>query len=276
MTKTLTTLLIATLFMGLFSFLSKSKKTKENPKSTILGMVLLEDPNSFSLTGTINELRNIWKLEVNDKDADNDTAVLSINGYQVAIAVIKMPIPNQEVESAADYNYFWKSGALEVANHKGHIIISILDTGKNDLLENIVFSQVTSAVLKNSQALGVYLGSRTLVLKKEFYLENMDMMSESDLPIYNWVYFGLRQENGKQSVYTYGLSDFGKKEMEIVDSSKFLDELNEMMYNLTHYVIAFNVTLNDGETVGITAEEKILISESKGRFLEGKTLKINY
>ena len=48
------------------------------------------------------------------------------------------------------------------------------------------------------------------------------------------------------------------------------------MYNLTHYVLTYNVTLNDGETIGMSAEQKLRISESKGKFLEGKTLKIEY
>jgi hypothetical protein len=104
----------------------------------------------------------------------------------------------------------------------------------------------------------------------------VEMMSEEDLPLYNWVYFGLRKENGKQSVYTYGLADFGKMEMEIIESKNSIEELNEMMFNLTHYVIAFNVTLKDGETIGLSAEQKLKISESKGKFLEGKTLKIEY
>ncbi|MGV3586638.1 MAG: DUF4261 domain-containing protein [Adhaeribacter sp.] len=101
-------------------------------------------------------------------------------------------------------------------------------------------------------------------------------MAEDDLPLYNWIYFGLRQENEKQSVYTYGLADFNKKEMEIVNSRHSLEELNEMIFNLAHYVIENDVTLKDGETIGISAEQKLRISESKGKFLDGTTLKIEY
>ena len=84
-------------------------------------------------------------------------------------------------------------------------------------------------------------------------------MSEEDLPLYNWIYFGLRKENGKQSVYTYvnvSCKDFGKMEMEIVESENSIEELNEMMFNLAHYVIAFNVALKDGETIGISGLNK--------------------
>ncbi len=39
-------------------------------------MVLLEDPNSFDLIGTVSELRTKWKLKVNDNDSEEKAAVL--------------------------------------------------------------------------------------------------------------------------------------------------------------------------------------------------------
>ncbi|MBP0902939.1 DUF4261 domain-containing protein [Mariniflexile gromovii] len=262
--------------MGLFSFLKKEKKTESNTNSAILGMVLLEDPNSFDLKGTVNELKAKWKLKVNDNDADDKAAVLVIGEYNVAIANIPATIPEGEVERTAEYNYFWENGIEETSKHRGHIVLSIMNAGKNPVQENLLYSKIASAVMNNSKAIGIYIGGRILVLKKDFYQANVEMMSEEDLPLYNWIYFGLRKENGKQSVYTYGLADFGKMEMEIVESGNSIEELNEMMFNLAHYVIAYNVTLKDGETIGISAEQKLKISESKGKFLEGKTLKIEY
>lgn len=262
--------------MGLFSFLKKEKNIERNKSSVILGMVLLEEPNSFDLKGTINELRNKWKLKVNDKDADDEAAILVIGDYNIAIATMQIAIPENEVETAAEYNYFWENGAEESAKHKGHIILSIMNAGKNPVKENLLYSKLASAVMNNSKSLGIYIGGRTLVLKKEFYQANVELMTEEELPLYNWIYFGLRQEKGKQSIYTYGLADFDKKEMEIVDSEKSLEELNEVMFNLTHYVIASDIKLNDGETIGFTADQKLKISESKGKFLQGTTLKIKY
>lgn len=276
MRKTLIIIFIGIISIGLFSFLKKEKKTVNNTDSVILGMVLLEDPNSFDLKGTVKELRTTWKLKVNDKDANDMAAVLVIGDYKVAIANMPIAVPDNEVENVAGYNYFWENGVKETAKHKGHIILSIMNAGKNAIEENVLYSKLASSVMNNSKSLGIYIGGRTLVLKKEFYQANIEMMTEVNLPLYNWIYFGLREENGKQSVYTYGLTDFGKKEMEIVDSQNSLEELSEMMFNLAHYVIAYDVKLNDGETIGISADQKLKISESKGRFLDGTTLKIKY
>ena len=64
--------------------------------------------------------------------------------------------------------------------------------------------------------------------------------------------------------------------MEIINSSHSLEELTEIMFNMAHYVIAFDETLKHGETIGISAEQKLKITESKGKYVDGSTLKIKY
>lgn len=268
------TLLIST--MGLFGFFNKSGKKQVETNTPIVGMILLEDPNSLDMEGVITDLKKSWNLTITSKDLGESASVLNINGYNIAIANMPVAIPGDEASTAAAYNYFWENGVEETKKHKGHIILAITNAGKDPVAENILFNQVAASILRNSNAIGLYLGNRTLMLEKEFYLTNSEILSEGDLPLYNWIYFGLRAENGRQSVYTYGLADFGKQEMEIVNSTKDLEDLSQLMYNMASYVIAYDVTLKDGETIGMSADQKLKISLSKGKFLEGKTLKIDY
>lgn len=261
--------------MGLFGFLYK-KTNSDNKFQPILGMILLEEINSMQIDKVVSELKTNWKLTVDDKESGKETSILVINNYRIAIANMPMPIPGDEIKSTAEYNYYWQNGVEEATKHKGHVILSIMDAGKNPVEENILFNKVATAILNNSKSLGIYIGSRTLLLKKDFYLTNSETMTEKDFPLYNWIYFGLRQENGKQSIYTYGLADFNKPEMEIIDSKHSLEELSEMMFNLAHYVIATDVTIKHGETVGMSETQKLEITYSKGKYLEGKTLKIKY
>ena len=84
---------------------------------------------------------------------------------------------------------FWKNGEKEATDHKGHIILSIINGGKSPVTENVLFTKIATSIMNNSNSLGIYIGGRTLTLKKDFYIENAEMMTEQDLPIYNWVYF---------------------------------------------------------------------------------------
>ncbi len=86
----------------------------------------------------------------------------------------------------------------------------------------------------------------------------------------------MRQEDKKFSMYTYGLADFGKLEVEILRSNKDFQELQELLYGIAHYVLSYDATLNDGETIGMSATQKLKITVSDGVYLEGKTVKISY
>lgn len=269
-------LLTTILSMGFFNFLKKDRTTSVNPSDSILGMILLDQPGSLNINKVTDELTTRWNLKIDEKSVSNETSVLFIEGYKIAITSLPLPIPSEEVTAAAEFNYYWPNGVEEASKHKGHIMLSILNAGKNTVQENLLFSKIASSIMNNSQSMGIYLGSRSLVLKKDFYENALLTMSDQHLPLHIWIYFGFRTENGKQSGYTYGLTEFGKKEMEIIDSSRSLEELNEIMYNMIHYVLAYNVNLRSGETIGISAEQKLMITESRGHFIEGNTLKIGY
>ena len=277
MQQKLITLLLLFISIGLFSFSKKEKNQENTSNSPILGMVLLQEAHSLDISKVVTELESQWGLTVKVESENTDeTAIIEIDEYRIAIGLIAAPIPTDEAITAAQYNFFWDNGAEQVKKHKAHLILSIINAGQNAVKENILFSKVASTVLSNSKSIGIYIGARSLAIEKDFYITSVKNMSTEDLPLYIWLYFGLRRENEKQSVYTYGLKDFGKKEMEILNSSKDHGELSDLMYNLTHYVIGHNVDLKDGETIGFSAEQKLKISESQGVFLDGTTLKIEY
>lgn len=260
--------------MGLFSFFKKEKKSETS--KNILGMVLLEETNSMDIKKVVSELREKWNLKVDDRESNNETSVLEIDGYKIAIANMDVAIPGDEIETTAEYNYFWKKGKEEATKHKGHIILSITNAGKDPIKENLLYTKIASSVLNNSKSLGIYIGGRTLLLKKEFYQSVTNEISEESLPLYNWIYLGIRKENEKNSMYTYGLSDFNKTEIEILNSKHSVEEINEMLTNFVNYILISNVTLKDGETIGFSEEQKLKISISKGKYIDGKTMKIEF
>lgn len=264
------------LSMGIWRFLNREKKIENSAASIILGIVLLKDNMGASLDETISMITNELDINKIARETGEGTAVLHIENYQVLLALIHDSIPGDEVKRVAEYNYYWPNGVEEATEHRGHIIVSIINAGKSPIEENLLFDKIICAILKTSESLGLYMAGRTLLLERVFYLNNANETSEDRLPLYNWIYFGLRKEGMKHSIYTYGLSDFGKKEMEIVNSDHTFEELNSLMYNLVHYVLTADVHLKSGETVGMTADQKLFITESKGKFIQGSTLKISY
>ena len=123
-------------------------------------------------------------------------------------------------------------------------------------------------------AIGIYQGSATLLLPKNLYLDFSDFLKEDNLPLQLWLYIGIINQEDKSSVYTYGMKEFGKSEIEIIDSAMDNDELYYFLLSIIQYILEGDVILNDGETIGFSEEQKIKITESKAVYLDGNSLKL--
>ena len=57
-------------------------------------------------------------------------------------------------------------------------------------------------------------------------------------------------------MYTYGLADFNRTEIEILNTKHSIEETNEIMLNLVNYILVSDITLKNGETIGLLNLEK--------------------
>ncbi|HFA49747.1 MAG TPA: DUF4261 domain-containing protein [Bacteroidetes bacterium] len=242
--------------------------------STVMGMVLLPEMKLMDYENIEKGILNTWDIQKEDIDGNDQTISFKVDSTTFMIAMIPAPVPGDELENAVEYCYLWKD-ARSALNNKSHIIIAVVgENSKLDLYKK--YTKMAAIILKHSDATGIYMGGQTLVLSKDFFIKNADSMDGNKLPLFNWIYFGKKQSDKGNSVYTYGLKEFGLEELEIVDSKKTMEEILGFIYDIAHYTISGNIILNDGETVGGTEEEKIKISYSNGVHLDGKTLKIGY
>ena len=53
------------------------------------------------------------------------------------------------------------------------------------------------------------------------------MMQEDELPIFNWIWFGLWRDENDMNGYTYGLDVFGKDEMEVLGTDAKPSDLRD-------------------------------------------------
>jgi hypothetical protein len=51
-------------------------------------------------------------------------------------------------------------------------------------------------------------------------------------------------------------------------------DLHEFILPVLNYILSFDVTLKNGETIGFSEEQKIKITESKAVYLDGNSLKL--
>ena len=251
-------------------------------KGSFAGSVLLSKAE-WDKEQLIRDLREEWGIvdeepDEGDEDDENsdDAVVMRVGNMMLIVTLFHGHIPDNEAEINAENNYMWPE-AVEVAKtHKAHIMVAVLGEEEKLLERGKLFTKAMAVCCKQKYATGVYTSG--VVFEPRFYEGLADMLKKDELPIFNWVWFGLYRSEGGLNGYTYGMDVFGKEEMEVLNTDAEPEELRDFLASLASYVLACDVTLQDGETIGFSADDKHTITRSPGVSLpeEQMTLKIGY
>ena len=245
--------------------------------STFVGFVLLERAD-FDAEKYVKDLKKDWGMSYDfEITHDNNTIIADNNGMILTVSLMPAPIPDNEEIEQAKTNYRW-DGAVEAAErHKAHLLVSVINRGDMDNIEGAKhYVKLLANATKQEGCLGInILGT---VIHPQMYYDFAKLYDENDdFPIENIVYIGLYgDENNTVSGYTYGLEQFGKKELEIIKSLEEAEEVYNFLASISDYIITSDVVLNDGETIGFSEEQKIQISVSEGIALDGETIKLGF
>ena len=255
---------------------------KTDRKGSFAGSVLLSKAE-WDKEQLIRDLREEWGIvdeepDEGDEDVENsdDAVVMRVGNMMLIVTLFHGHIPDNEAEINAENNYMWPE-AVEVAKaHKAHIMVAVLGEEEKLLERGKLFTKAMAVCCKQKYATGVYTSG--VVFEPRFYEGLADMLKKDELPIFNWVWFGLYRSEGGLNGYTYGMDVFGKEEMEVLNTDAEPEELRDFLASLASYVLACDVTLQDGETIGFSADDKHTITRSPGISLpeEQMTLKIGY
>ena len=255
---------------------------KTDRKGSFAGSVLLSKAE-WDKEQLIRNLREEWGIvdeepDEGDEDVENsdDAVVMRVGNMMLIVTLFHGHIPDNEAEINAENNYMWPE-AVEVAKaHKAHIMVAVLGEEEKLLERGKLFTKAMAVCCKQKYATGVYTSG--VVFEPRFYEGLADMLKKDELPIFNWVWFGLYRSEGGLNGYTYGMDVFGKEEMEVLNTDAEPEDLRDFLASLASYVLACDVTLQDGETIGFSADDKHTITRSPGISLpeEQMTLKIGY
>ena len=228
----------------------------------------------------IRDMQEKWDIPVDEYDASgekaDDALVLEVGDMLAAVSLASYPIPGGEAEGNAENNYMWQDAVKVAKEHCAHLMVAVLGKEEDLLEKGKLFTKVVAACCRQEYATGIYTSG--VVFEPRFYEGFADMMQEDELPIFNWIWFGLwRDENGMNG-YTYGLDVFGKDEMEVLGTDAKPSDLRDFLASLVSYVLENDVELHDGETIGFDADDKHTITRSPGVGLpeEQMTLKISW
>ena len=259
-------------------FGKKTDDSSANEKQSLLAMPLLRDME-FNPEAVIRRLRSHWGISIHDEDItssspEDKTCVFHVAEYMVAMSLMPVRVPDGEFDSLFPVSLYWSNAEEETATHQSHVIVYVSSKTGTAVERYSLFTKVIESILTETNSLGVYQGNQTLLISREIYLDMAQGLLTGDLPLPLWIFIGIGESPKGNALYTFGLTGFGKMDMEIVESQQNVDSLFDFLVNICSYVISNDITFKKGETIGYTENIDATIDISKGYILNGNTIKL--
>lgn len=242
----------------------------------LTGMILLKGSAAINADLFSKDFAQHSDAEMEELVKDGSTLLLHIEGAAVAVSSITQPIPQSDIQAAGKRAYQWPAAANEVKGHQGHLVVAVSDSDTDPLKHYVILTEVLCALLRTTDALGVYMPGQQLLIGKEVYLDEAEEMAEDYFPLNLWLYFGVQSGEKGVSGYTSGLKDFNKAELEIIDSTAGMEDVSGFLFNIAHYIIEHDVVFESGDTCGVTDDEEVEVQCSPGVKIKGTTCKLLY
>lgn len=251
--------------MGFFDFFRRKKRTADSVEAvqpTRHCFVLCRPQEPYDLARASAVCVRVFGKGYSAEACDGGIIEVKHGDGTVGfLAHIPMPIPNEEAEANADANLFWPDGKTEAAEHRSHVIVTNFGAKDQTPVQSaIVVSKLALVALDLFDGIGVYWGNARVCNSREVFEGFCDNLSDEHLPVPVWLRFQVaRASDGKVGLYTLGMNQFGLMEIEVDRSPMDRQDLVEFISNLAHYLIQQGPIIADGNTVGGSAEERIVV-----------------
>lgn len=209
-------------------------------------------------------------------DCDEKNIVVVARGDETIGFLAHMPaaIPAGEAEENADGNFLWPKGREEAGTHCAHVIVTNIGAGEQSPIQSaIAVSRLALVALKLFDGIGVYWGNASVCNSRAVFEDFCQDISDEHVPIPVWLRFQLvRASDDGIGMYTLGMRQFDLMDIEVDRCTMDVGELFEFVSNIAHYLVQSGPVIADGNTVGGSAEERILVHHRPSMIDKKKTV----
>lgn len=228
----------------------------------MVAMIALSSPVFPDQNQLFDFLKSTWPETPLAKDISNNDQTLTFDlGKAIAaVSLMPAPIPWEELEGPCATAWYWPEATQALKDHKYHLIVALMKSPFDTIDTTLLFTKLVASVAASVKADGIYWGAGTLVHCPETFIEQSKEMSQEYLPLYLWIDFRVQKGNiEKYTLFTTGMESLGFMEIEILNSECEPSLLIDRAYNIAHYLLDNGPILKDGNTIGLSEEEKILV-----------------
>jgi hypothetical protein len=196
-------------------------------------------------------------------DEKNDVEVLEFEiqpGGSAFVALMPVPVPNREADDAAKFSLSAMGTGWKLPVHSAHAIVTLKDT-KAVMADRLsLFTSLVAAVTEASNAVGVYWGEAGATHDPKFFLsmaEDRDVYSRIML----WTGVSVAHEkDGRLSLLSIGMKQLNLPDLLLIaPKSTPSSAALTAFFDFLGYCVEFGKALPEGDTIGRTADERLLI-----------------
>lgn len=262
------------------------KKQPETPQrkpevgEPVITALLLREA-SFPVDAFLKQLAkaSIAGNKVTDMKHEGEMFSFTVGDEFFALSVMPAPYPASDIDGPIETTWMWpaKPPVAEVKQHRSHLLITMMGGAEDPVRRRLTMTAVTALAAKQSGVMAVFWPEATLVIFPPVFIEMAESIDSPEAPpLYLWIDLrAFRNEDGTTGLFTTGLSALGHMEIEIPSIDMDPGELREWLLNIMYYLLENGPVLKHGETIGMTAEQKIRIRHCASSFgHSGKVIRL--
>lgn len=248
--------------------------TSENGNNSVI-MALVFLPSAWLSDET--RLTDSLKLRFSDSTISNTAEIGASpiytflhDGVLCNLMHVSAPAPIRNADPEVKNAWLWPRAWDEIKEHRSHFVVSA--SGKADvLLKAMKIQQLIDAVFSSEpSAIGLVNPSSGVLLPAKLVVSLLRDARTLVMPLFLSCYFA-KEESSKFSepgifASTKGLAQFGPLEIEARGFKGSVPELYQFLMTFAIYLLLNYTSIKDGDSVGLTQEQKIKLRIEKSFF----------
>jgi hypothetical protein len=238
--------------------MSDSRQNPADKPKQIGATLFLERPADIDYRAMIERVGKALEIEPRYAEGNKPggSIVLPAGGDVIMGMRVDMPYP-ASLDGPAAFAYWWPDVKKDIARSTSHLMVFCCWSKFSRMDAHMRHLILVRELIEQLPVIGVLWGS-VLVPSSTFKAE-FAAMGQGAVPFPLWVLIQFsKQPNGNILISTVGMRDFGLMEIE-TESSLPLDRTYDLARKFGSYLLAKSPVVKDGETVGLTAEERIKV-----------------
>ncbi len=237
--------------------------------STNLAFVLLSEAHSPDTEAIIRVFRLFAssdqeiQLDGSESASDSDSRIATFkfnSGERSFVALMPVAIPNGEADEGAKFSLYSITSNWVLPPHCAHLVVTFQSTLASPPIDRLsLFTSLLAAVVKVSPSVGVYWGGSGATHESNFFISvASDRNHVARVMLWSGVSIA-REKDGRLSLLSLGMSQLDLPNMYIVAGKASEVTAMETMFDLLSYVAQCGKQLPDGDTIGRTEHERLVV-----------------